>query len=70
MLDLFSKSTAALLLGPVVGRPADGSDEGPSRAEEPLVIVAGDAGSEMSSNRMSFDTYLELRRGAPWLLGV
>ncbi len=60
MLDIFSKSdVAALLLGPVVGRPADGSDEGPYRAEEPLVIVAGDDGSEMSSNGMSFDTYLE-----------
>jgi hypothetical protein len=60
MLDLYSKNNmAALLLGPVVGRPADGTDKGAYEAEAPLVIRASDGGSDMTSNGMSFEAYLD-----------
>lgn len=60
MLDLYSKNNmAALLLGPVVGRPADGTDTGAYKAEAPLVIRASDGGSDMISNGMSFEAYLD-----------
>jgi hypothetical protein len=60
MLDLYSKNNmSALLLGPLLARPADGSDQGAYRAEEPLVIRASDGGADMISNGMSFEAYLD-----------
>lgn len=60
MLDLYSKNDmAALLLGPVVGRPAAGTDAGAYEAEAPLVIRASDGGADMISNGMSFEAYLD-----------
>lgn len=60
MLDVFSKNNVvALLLGPVVARPADGTDEGAYKAEDPWVIRASDAGADMISNGMSFAAYLD-----------
>ncbi len=60
MLDIFSKSNViALLLGPVVARPAEGTDQGAYAAVEPWVIRASDAGADMVSNGMSFEAYLD-----------